>query len=85
MDDPAITSLMELYALRYPSARPHYMMSGDNHPENILAINKKLRKLVVMQYDPKDHHAELPGILRKMSGASAARKKDIIASMMSRA
>ena len=43
MDDPAITSLMELYALRYPNARPHYMMSGDSQPENILEMNKKLR------------------------------------------
>lgn len=83
MDDPAITSLMELYALRYPNARPHYMMSGNSHPSNILEMNKKLRKLVVMQYDSKDHHASLPGILREMSDQSVLKRREIVASMMS--
>lgn len=82
MDDPAITSLMELYALRYPNARPHYMMSGDNQPANILDLNKKLRKLVVMQYNPENHHAVLPEILREMSAEATSKRRDIVASMM---
>ncbi|EPB2229191.1 SIR2 family protein, partial [Klebsiella quasipneumoniae] len=34
MDDPAITSLMELYAYRYPRSRPHYIITSSNIPQN---------------------------------------------------
>lgn len=82
MDDPAITSLMELYTLKYPKARPHYMFTGNDHPESILDINKRLRKLVVMQYDPKDHHAKLPDIINELGDAAHEKRKEILANMM---
>lgn len=64
MDDPAILSLTEMYALRYSNARPHYILTPDNLPENILKVNRDLRKLIVIPYSPDNKHAELPVIIR---------------------
>src|SRR5262249_44953737 len=48
MEDPAISSLMEMYALRYPRARPHYIVSATGLEKNIIEINKRLRKLIAI-------------------------------------
>ncbi len=70
MDDPAITSLMEMYALRYPSARPHYIFSPQGMPENIIKIYKDLRKLVVLPYDDANNHEKLPEIISELGRQS---------------
>ncbi|WP_227646137.1 SIR2 family protein, partial [Klebsiella pneumoniae] len=53
MDDPAITSLMELYAYRYPRSRPHYIITSSNIPQNIREIHRRLRKLIVIPYNAR--------------------------------
>jgi hypothetical protein len=80
MNDPAIISLMEMYALRYPSARPHYIFAGAAVESNILEISKKLRKLVYIEYDPRDNHAELVEQVGKLGLAAHDRRKEIAAS-----
>jgi len=82
MDDPAITSLMEMYALRYPSSRPHYIFAPSIVPENIVMLQKRLRKLVVIQYDSKDDHAELAPLLIELRNLMRDRRKRIIAENM---
>lgn len=79
MDDPAIMSLMEMYSLRYPIARPHYIFVPRPIPQNIIEINKRLRKLVFIDYDPADNHAALPGLINKIAAASDARRREIFA------
>ncbi|ONH81178.1 hypothetical protein APZ41_021280 [Roseomonas mucosa] len=79
MDDPAILSLMEMYALRYKDARPHYMFSGGNIPENIRGINLNLRKLNVLAYNAKNNHEELPRILLDLSEQMRRKKREIFA------
>jgi len=78
MDDPAITSLMEMYALRYPSARPHYIISPSGIPDNIIQIHKRLRKLAVIQYDPKDDHSELAPLIMELGRQARERQRQII-------
>ena len=82
MDDPAITSLMEMYALRYPSSRPHYIFAPSNVPENIVQLQKRLRKLVVLQYSGENDHAELAPMLVTLRDLMRDRRKEIIAEDM---
>lgn len=79
MEDPAIYSLMELYALRYPKARPHYLFAPKGVPDNILEINLRLRKLKIMQYDPSDGHAALPTLVNELAEAAQKRRRELLA------
>jgi len=82
MDDPAIISLMEMYALKYPNSRPHYIFSPDGMPENIVSIYKRLRKLVVIQYDSADDHAKLPELILDLGRQSHDRYRRLVGNMM---
>jgi hypothetical protein len=66
MEDPAITNLMEMYALRYPKARPHYMFITDDKPENLVAINRRLRKLIGIPYPASASHEHLPPLIDQL-------------------
>jgi len=79
MDDPAIMSLMEMYSLRYPKARPHYIFAPKPIPENIIEINKRLRKLVFIVYDSAHGHSALPGLIAEIATASDNRRREIFA------
>lgn len=79
MDDPAIMSLMEMYSLRYPKSRPHYIFAAGPIHSNIVEINKRLRKLIFLTYDPADDHAALPGLVNEIAVASSVRRREIFA------
>ncbi|MBR8032438.1 SIR2 family protein [Burkholderia vietnamiensis] len=79
MDDPAISSLMEMYALNYPGARPHYIVTPEGGHENIAEINKKLRKLSMIKYDSSNGHAKLPDLIDDLARAANAKRRDILA------
>lgn len=79
MDDPAIMSLMEMYSLRYPKARPHYIFAPSPVPANIIEINKRLRKLIFLVYDSANNHAALPDRIAEISSASDIRRREIYA------
>lgn len=82
MDDPAITSLMELYTFRYPKSRPHYLITSSSLAENIKAVHRKLRKLIVIPYDPKDNHSELPNLIQDMVEKVETKRKSNIAELL---
>lgn len=83
MDDPAISSLMEMYALNYPNARPHYIVSPQGSHANILDINKKLRKLSVIEYDPSGNHEKLPALINSLSEAANEKRRELVATKLS--
>lgn len=85
MDDPAISSLMEMYALHYPEARPHYIITPNSAPENLVEINKKLRKLSAIPYDPTDNHSKLPSVILEISQQARNLRREIIAEAISAA
>lgn len=82
MDDPAITSLMEMYTLRYPRSRPHYIFAPEGIEENIIDVHKRLRKLVVIQYDAKDNHAALAPLIEELGKQARSRYRDLLSDMM---
>mgnify|MGYP001087561173 CR=1 FL=1 len=82
MEDPAVSSLMEMYALRYPRARPHYIFSDKSIASNLFDINRRLRKLIAIGYDTGDSHAELPELIAKLSGEMKKRRRELFASML---
>jgi hypothetical protein len=79
MDDPAISSLMEMYALRYPRARPHYIFSPEGLAQNIIEINKRMRKLVAITYDGSNNHSELPKLIVDLANLLKPKRKEIAA------
>lgn len=85
MDDPAITSLMELYAYRYPKSRPHYIFTENTIPENIKSIHRRLRKLIVIPYSAKNNHAELPILINDMAKKADIKTKENIAALLAKA
>lgn len=84
MDDPAITSLMELYAYRYPKSRPHYIITANTIPDNIKEIHRRLRKLIVIPYNQKDNHAELPSLIKDMAEKAEIKTKENIAALLAK-
>lgn len=78
MDDPAISSLMEMYTLNYPDARPHYIFAPEGGRQNIADINKRLRKLSMITYDSRDHHALLPNMIEELALAANEKRREIL-------
>lgn len=85
MDDPAITSLMELYAYKYPKSRPHYIITNNKIPQNIREIHRSLRKLIVIPYDPKNNHEQLPHLIEDMVKKVDLKIKANIAELLAKA
>ncbi len=82
MEDPAIASLMEMYALRFPKTRPHYIIVPAGMQANIKEIFKRLRRLQVIEYDPTSNHAKLAELISKLAEVVRARRKEILADTM---
>jgi hypothetical protein len=79
MADPAISLLIENYAQKYPSARPHYLFLGGVTEPKLTEISKRLRKLFVINYDTANNHAELPTLIEKLAEEGLARRKELFA------
>lgn len=82
MNDPAITSLMEMYTLRYPNARPHYIFAPGIMNDSMVRIYKTLRKLIVISYDPANNHEALPIIINSLAEQSRDRYRLLVSEMM---
>jgi hypothetical protein len=81
MRDPAILSLMEMYAHKYPHARPHYILSSQSQPENIRVINMRFRKLIAIEYQDDNNHEALPRILSELREGANQKRRDLVAQM----
>lgn len=83
MDDPAVSAVVELYANKYQSVRPHYIfVSGEVDPQ-IADIWKRLRKMYVIPYDPKDGHKELVDSLKSLSKQVNMARKEMLSELAS--
>ena len=79
MADPAITSLVERHASKLPDSRPHYIIQPGPVEDDVVQINKELRRLFVIDYDPKDNHAQLAELVEELAAKVAQRRKEILA------
>lgn len=82
MSDPAICSLMETYALRYPKARPHYIFSPKGDSKEIIEINKRLRKLHVISYDKSHYHQKLPGLIDELKKSMLQKRRELLSNTL---
>lgn len=78
MADPAITSLVERHASKFPDARPHYILQPGPIEEDIIQINKELRRLYVIDYDPQSNHAKLTELIEELGERARQRSKEIV-------
>lgn len=77
MSDPAVSLAVELYAHRYRDGRPHYIVLPDPVPESVKSISKRVRKLYIITYDPKDRHKALPRLIEKLCKEVQSRAKEL--------
>lgn len=83
MSDPAISSLVEQYAYRYPGGRPHYVLQSGPLSVDIVETNKRLRKLYAIEYDPANDHAELVDLVKAMVEGMKSRRAELVATATS--
>lgn len=83
MSDPAIASLVEQYAYRYPGGRPHYVLQAGPLSVDVVETNKRLRKLYAIEYDPANDHAELVNLVSAMVDGMRLRRAELAAAATS--
>lgn len=77
MSDPAVSALVEQYAFRFPNGRPHYILQSSPIDHELIDINKSLRKLYAIEYDPQDDHAQLVEVINFMRSEMARRRLEL--------
>lgn len=77
LNDPAIAQVIESYAHNIPNARPHYIFLSGVPTEKFIEINKELRRIFIIPYNPKDHHTELNEIFKNILKQVDARRREI--------
>lgn len=83
MSDPAVSSLVEQYAYRYPGGRPHYVLQAGPLSLDIIETNKRLRKLYAIEYDPANDHAALVELVHEMVAKMKSRRAELAAAATS--
>lgn len=78
MKDPAISSIVESYAQKFPQSRPHYMFLSEKLPDAYVEASKKLRRLFLIPYDSRDNHAELTRLIASLSDVAGNRRREIL-------
>lgn len=81
MTDPAIALSMEMNANFFPAVRPHYIFSGGEMIDEVVGINKQLKNLFVISYDPSNGHKKLPFVLRKLAQKVDERRRELRANL----
>jgi hypothetical protein len=80
MNDPALSRLVEMHAHRYPLSRPHYIFTAGPIDIKVKDINKRLRKLYVMEYSPEDNHSQLIDHISELGVKAKAKRRENLAS-----
>lgn len=76
MSDPAISQLIEVYAQKFPTLRPHYIWQPADPNTGLAEISKTLRKLYVLEYENEaGDHAQLPVLINALAKEGAAKRK----------
>lgn len=82
MDDPAISSILEMYAMRYPKARPHYLFTATRRNPEIDKILRRVRKTSAIYYNGENNHEKLPDIISELAKKAKERRKEILADVV---
>lgn len=84
MVDPAVSSIVENAAFRFPDTRPHYIFQSGKAVPEIDDLAKRLRKLYVIRYPEADHHVALAKQLESLAAEAARRRIEISAAGIAR-
>ncbi|MFV3129726.1 SIR2 family protein [Niveispirillum sp. KHB5.9] len=84
MNDPAVSSILEMYATKYPKSRPHYLFTPEKSDKSVDSIMKKLRKTSMIYYDGSGGHEKLPAVIQELARKMTERRKEILAEMIAR-
>lgn len=79
MNDPAISLIIEMYAHRFPEARPHYIITSSRFTKQEISLWKLKRKMFVLTYNKKSNHSELTTSLQELCNLVKKRRGEILA------
>lgn len=69
--DPDINLLLEDYARRFRSPRPHYLLTADRATNDMVKLFEKNYSIKVLRYSPNKEHQELVDSLHELSSLAA--------------
>lgn len=79
MNDPALSRLVEMHAQKYPYCRPHYIFTSGPISDTIKNLNRRLRRLYVMEYSSENHHFQLVEYITELAVQSRAKRRENVA------
>lgn len=79
MDDPAVAMVVENHAHRFPDTRPHYVFLPGPAVDPLDELSKRLRKLFVVRYSPKNNHLALAEKVEALASEMANRRVQLLA------
>ncbi len=79
MSDPAVNFIIERYAQKHPTLRPHYIFQQSPIESASEEISRRLKKLYPIPYKEGDDHADLPILLGEIHEQAINRRREIIA------
>lgn len=79
MNDPALSRLVEMHAQKYPHCRPHYIFTSGPSNSTIKNMNRRLRRLYVMEYSSDNHHYQLVEYIKELAVQCQARRRENVA------
>lgn len=77
MSDPAVSFIIEMHAQKFPETRPHYIFVPGSASQQSIDISKKLRRLYIVPYSPKDEHKQLVHFIEEIGGLVRKRRAEI--------
>ncbi len=84
MTDPAVASIVESAAYRFPDTRPHYIFQSGRAVPEVDTLARQFRKLYVLRYDEASHHKALADKLDQLATAATSRRAEISAARAAR-
>lgn len=81
MSDPAISTIVDMYAHGFSSMRPHYILQS-GMPDEIDELWKHHRRLSIIRYSPDDNHAELAALVNTLCDVAQERRREWIAARL---
>ena len=77
VSDPDIQVLLERNVQLHPTSNPHYIAMGSRYSADFKRAVKKTMNLEVLQYNPKDNHAELESSLATLGDLVEQKRQDL--------
>lgn len=81
MTDPAVSFVIEMHAQKFPETRPHYIFLPVGASRQTIDISKKLRKLYIVPYNPKNNHHQMVEFAEEIGTLVSQRRIELMSGL----